>query len=137
MSLECVQSFIKIGGVVFEKMRQRKHTDYRIYYQDIYTSILLSLQYFQQILTQLFFYIMVKKNISTYPLSWKNYCPIFFANFFGPFFFVFGHFQHSSHFLICLSILVPNSILKLYQTTVIFCVLLNLAIICLNTGEHT
>ena len=32
MSLECVQSFIKIGGVVFEKMRQRKRTDYWIYY---------------------------------------------------------------------------------------------------------
>ena len=34
MSLEYMQSFIKIGGVVFEKTHQRKHTDYRIYYQD-------------------------------------------------------------------------------------------------------
>ena len=28
MSLEYMQSFIKIGGVVFEKTRDEKHTDY-------------------------------------------------------------------------------------------------------------
>ena len=28
MSLEYMQSFIKIGGVVFEKTRDKKHTDY-------------------------------------------------------------------------------------------------------------
>ena len=32
MSLEYMQSFIKIGGVVFEKTRQKKQTDYWIYY---------------------------------------------------------------------------------------------------------
>ena len=34
MSLEYMQSFVKIGGVVFEKTRREKRTDYRIYYQD-------------------------------------------------------------------------------------------------------
>ena len=32
MSLEYIQSFIKIGGVVFEKTREEKQTDYHIYY---------------------------------------------------------------------------------------------------------
>ena len=32
MSLEYMQSFIKIGGEVFEKMRDEKQTDYWIYY---------------------------------------------------------------------------------------------------------
>ena len=32
MSLEYMQSFLKIGGVVFEKTRDEKRTDYRIYY---------------------------------------------------------------------------------------------------------
>ena len=107
---------------------------------NICTWILLSLQNLQHTLSYLIIFftkVIEKKNIPTFPLSWKNYCPIFFANFFGSFFSVFGHFQHSSNFLICLPILVPDSILKLYQTTIIFCVLLNLAIVCLNTGEHT
>ena len=34
MSLEYMQSFIKIGGVVFEKMFYQKQTENRIYYQD-------------------------------------------------------------------------------------------------------
>ena len=32
MSLEYMQSFIKIGGVVSEKKSYKKHTDYEIYY---------------------------------------------------------------------------------------------------------
>ena len=32
MSLDYMQSFIKIGGVVFEKTRREKRMDYRIYY---------------------------------------------------------------------------------------------------------
>ena len=32
MSLEYMQSFIKIGGVVFEETRDEKQTDYQIYY---------------------------------------------------------------------------------------------------------
>ena len=32
MSLECMQSFIEIGGVVSEKKSNKKHTDYWIYY---------------------------------------------------------------------------------------------------------
>ena len=32
MSLEYMQSFVKIGGVVFEKTRHEERADYRIYY---------------------------------------------------------------------------------------------------------
>ena len=32
MSLEYMQSFVRIGGVVFEKTRREKRTDYQIYY---------------------------------------------------------------------------------------------------------